>query len=492
MEAEDVAVFDGVGDGVGVQFFIEEVDRGLIGGLLFFDLLVIGVFLKNGGAGEAEKLGLGEKFFNRLVVVAELGAVAFVEDEHDTFVAQGLQQLLVGGLVVLFPLGVPLAGFVQRKAKLLNGGDDDLVGIVIRKKSSHEGGGVGVFLDAALLESVELLAGLAVEVFAIHDEQAFFDVGVVLEQGGRLKRGKRLAAAGGVPDIPVAAVLVDAVHDGFDGVDLIGPHHHQFLLAGDQDHVTADHLAQGTLDEERLGESIEVDDLFVVLGGELIDGEKTFILVKGEMAGVVVGEIPGVGAVADNKELDEAQQGFGVPVAGIVFVIDDLFHGPARADAKGLQLDLHARYAIDQDEHVVAVVAVVGVDAKLVDHLEVVFAPVADVDEGVVERRAVVAGEGVAIAQGARGGEDIRGNDLLEQALEFAIREADAVKGLELFPEIRLQRSAVANIGTVYVFETTELINKVRLNMFLPDNHTFGFQGLVVGKFGSSHVVTVK
>ena len=33
------------------------------------------------------------------------------------------------------------------------------------------------------LEFVELLASLAIEVFAVHDEEAFLDVGVVLEEG---------------------------------------------------------------------------------------------------------------------------------------------------------------------------------------------------------------------------------------------------------------------------------------------------------------------
>jgi hypothetical protein len=53
------------------------------------------------------------------------------------------------------------------------------------------------------------------------------------------------------------------------------------------------------------------------------------------------------------------------------------------------------------------VVAVVGVDAELVDDLEGVFAPVLDVDQRVVQRRAVIAGEAVALTQGAGCGEDI-------------------------------------------------------------------------------------
>ncbi len=144
-------------------------------------------------------------------------------------------------------------------------------------------------------------------------------------------------------------------------------------------------------------------------------------------------------AVADDEELEEAEQRLGVAVAGIVLVVDDLLHRPARADAEGLQLDLHDGDAIDQQDDVVAVVAVVGVDAELVDDLEGVLAPVLDVDEGVVERRAVVAGEAVALAQGTGGGEDIRRDDLVEQALELAVGERDAVEGFELLAEVLLQ-----------------------------------------------------
>ena len=242
-----------------------------------------------------------------------------------------------------------------------------------------------------------------------------------------------------MPDVAVAAVLVDAVHDGLDGVDLIRAHHHQLLLAGDQHHVAADHLAQGAFGEEGFGEAVEVGDLLVVLGGELIDGQKALVGVEAEVAAVVVGEIPGVAAVADDEELDEAQQRLGVAVAGVVLVIDDLLHGPARADAEGFQLDLHDRHAVDEQDDIVAVVAVVGVDAELVDDLEGVFAPVLDVDQGVVQRRAVVAGEAVALAEGAGGGEDIRGDDFLKKALELAIRQADAVEGLEFLAEVLLQ-----------------------------------------------------
>src|SRR4051812_36174294 len=109
------------------------------------------------------------------------------------------------------------------------------------------------------------------------------------------------------------------------------------------------------------------------------------------MAAVVVGEIPGIAAIADDEELQEAQQRLRVSVARIILVFDDLLHSPSRTDAKRFQLDLNDGHAIDKQKDVVAVVAVVRVNAELVDDLESVFAPVLNVDQGVIQWRAVVA-----------------------------------------------------------------------------------------------------
>ena len=438
MKPQHVPVLDRVGDGVGVEPLLEEVLGRLHGGLLGLDLLRGGVFLEDGRAGETEELRPGEELFDGLVVLAELGAVALVEDEGDAFFAQRREQLLVGGLVVLFPLLVALARLVQREAELLDRRDDDLVGVVLGKEATHEGGGVGVLLDAAFLESVEFLAGLPVEILAVDDKEAFLDVGVVLQQGRGLERGEGLAAAGGVPDEAVAAVFVDAGDEVLHRIDLIRTHHQQLLLARDQHHVAADGGAKGAFHEEGRGEVIEVGDLLVRLVGELVDGQKSLLGIEGEVAGVVVREVVSAVAIADDEELQEAEECLRVAVAGVVLVIDDLLHGPARLDAEGLQLDLRDGHPIDEEEHVVAVVAVVSVDAELIDDLVGVFAPVADVDESVIQRRTVIAGEGIDLAQGLCRRVDIGRDDLVEEPGELGIGEMDPVQGLELFPEIRL------------------------------------------------------
>ena len=405
------------------------------------------------------------------MVVAELRAVALVEDEDDALVAQRFQLVGVAGQPAFLAVPVALAVFVQRQPELLDGADDDLVGPLARKHAAHQRAGVGVLLDAALLEAVELLAGLAIQILAVHHKQALFDGRVGLEQGGGLEAGQRLAAAGGVPDVAIAEVLVDALDDVLDRVDLVRPHHQQLLLAGHQHHVAADHLAQRALGQERLGEGVDAVDLAVVRRGVLVDRQEALVRVEGEVARVVVGEVVGEIAVADHEQLDEAQQRAHVAVAGVVLVLDDLLDRPARVDAERLQLDLHRRHAVDEQQHVVAVVAVVGVDAELAGDLEVVFAPVVDIHQRVVERRAVIAREGVAVAQRVCGFEHVRRDDLFQQALELGIGQADPIQRFELLTEVALHCRAVADVRAQRVLELAKLFDEFLLDGAFPDLH---------------------
>ena len=255
------------------------------------------------------------------------------------------------------------------------------------------------------------------------------------------------------------------------GINLIWPHHHQLLFAGDEHHVATDGLAEGAFDEKGFGKAVKVGDLLVVLGGELIDGQEALFCIKGEVAAVVIGEVVSFAAIAHNEKLKEAEESSGVAVAGIVLVINNLLHGPSRADAERLQLDLSNRHAIDEQNDIIAMMAVVGVDAELIDNLERVFAPILDINQGIVERCSVVAGEAVAIAQGAGGGEDIGGDDFFKQAGELAIGQADLIEGLEFFAKVLLQRSTVADVLPVLVFEAAELLNESILKQVFRCRH---------------------
>ena len=142
---------------------------------------------------------------------------------------------------------VPFAAFIEGQTELLDGGDDDFLGIVLGQQSTNQRGGIGVFLDAAFLEADELLASPPIEILAVDDKGAFVDVVVLFEERRGLEGGQGFATTGGVPDVAVAAVVLDALDDLLDGVDLVGAHHHQLLLALDQDHVAADGSAQSAL-----------------------------------------------------------------------------------------------------------------------------------------------------------------------------------------------------------------------------------------------------
>ncbi len=97
VEAQDVLVFDGVGDGVFVQGLLEQIFGSFEGLLVTLDAFVAGVLLEDRRASEAKQLRVGEELFDGPVVVAKLRAVAFVEDEHDALVAQRFELIGVGG-----------------------------------------------------------------------------------------------------------------------------------------------------------------------------------------------------------------------------------------------------------------------------------------------------------------------------------------------------------------------------------------------------------
>ena len=109
------------------------------------------------------------------------------------------------------------------------------------------------------------------------------------------------------------------------------------------------------------------------------------------------------------------------------FVLDDLLDGATRADAECLELDLDRGHTINEQQNVVPMVAVVGVDSELIDDLEGVLAPVRDVQQRVVQRRAIISHEAIAIAKRLGGGEDVWSDDLVEETLELGVSQADAV-----------------------------------------------------------------
>ena len=62
--------------------------------------------------------------------------------------------------------------------------------------------------------------------------------------------------------------------------------------------------------------------------------------------------------------------------------------------------------------------------------------------------------------QRTRGFVHVGSHDLIEESLELAIGEFDAVQGFELFPEVRFKHCLIADVGAVFVFEVPQLRDK--------------------------------
>ena len=116
-------------------------------------------------------------------------------------------------------------------------------------------------------------------------------------------------------------------------------------------------------------------------------------------------------------------------------------------------------------------VAVIGIDAQLVNHLEAVLAPVIDVHQRVVQRRAVFADEAVARAQRLRRGKDVRRDDLFEQPGEFLVGKLDTVELLELVAEVGFKRGPIADIRTRGVLKVAKLGDQALLDLAFSCSH---------------------
>ncbi len=166
--------------------------------------------------------------------------MALVKNNRDPLLFQRRKPLFVGQFPSFFLFLIPLTVLVKSQSELLYRRHDYLVSVIFRDQPVYQRLGICIFLHAAFLKFIKFLSCLSVKVFPVHDKQAFCDMGIVFQQGGRLKRGKRLSAASRMPDIAVSPVLLNAVHDRFDRINLIRPHDHHFPFTCDQHHKFAD------------------------------------------------------------------------------------------------------------------------------------------------------------------------------------------------------------------------------------------------------------
>ncbi len=467
LELQDVAVLDGVHDRVGVEPVAEGLlcgqDHPLPGG---------GVLGEDRRTGETEDVVFLELPDDGCVHLAELAAVALVEDDDDVLAID-----VVGGVLL------------DEYRQLLDGRDQDADRRVLQLP--FEDLRVAVAVDGVLLETVVLLHRLVVQVLAVDDEQHLVDALHPGDEAGGLEGGQGLAGSGGVPNVAttlggapflVVGGLHHPVDDGLRRGDLVGAHHEEGPVDG-EDAVPSQDVQQGVPREERRREVLDVRNVAVLRVGP----------VRGELEGVAgvapgtrpgrlrrllhaalasrVGVVLGVGAVADDKNLHVLEQAVAGP-EGLSSVAVDLVERLPDVHPAALQLDVDHRQAVDEDGDVVAVAPGAALGDVLVDDLGAVPEDVLLVDETDVPLRPVVhqAGDGrVAFLDHLRLLDDagIRAGELgLEEPLPFAVGEGEPVEFLYAGPEVghqfgfRMDRDVVVALGA-------ELLDEPLLHLLL-------------------------
>ncbi len=129
--------------------------------------------------GKTEQLRTREKSLYRLMVITELRAMTLIKNEYHAFVAKRFQLFFVGGFALLLVFITVLAVFIQSQTKLLDSCYNNLIRVIIGKKPVNQGTCVGIFFNTPFLEPIELLPRLPIKVFAVYNENAFFNVGVI-------------------------------------------------------------------------------------------------------------------------------------------------------------------------------------------------------------------------------------------------------------------------------------------------------------------------
>ena len=257
-EGQHVLVVDRVHDRVGVQLVAECLFRG--GKARILD--VTGVCREDRRSCEAEDVILLKILDNRGVHIAELAAVAFVEDDDDVLLIHRMSLVLI-----------------DKGRELLNGRDNDPRVVVFELLFQNCCRGVGI--GGAFFKAVIFLHGLVVEVFSVDDEQHLVNGRQGRGEPRGLEARERFARACCMPYITAAgdgAVLfvvggdLNAVEDAFCRRDLIRAHDHQHVFRG-KNAVPRQDIEQRMLGEKGFGKVDQVGDNAVVRvspeGGEL-------------------------------------------------------------------------------------------------------------------------------------------------------------------------------------------------------------------------------
>ena len=391
------------------------------------------------------------------VHVAELAAVAFVEDQDDVAVAHRMFRV-----------------FGDEYVQLLDSGDDDLVRMIVSLfipvfQLSLQDCGAGVGSDAAFFEALVFFDGLIVKILAVDHEEDLVDIREIRGQLGCLEGSQGLAAAGGMPYIaagldgsgfPVIGRNFDAVENPLGSHDLIGPHHHQNFLGG-KDTVFRQNVQQRVSGEEGLCEVQQIGNDAVAAVGPVGSELKTVGSLHASFSGAVpafpdMAEPGGVGivfrvcAVGDDENLYIFVESRARPEA-VPLVAVDLIESLPDGHAAAFQFHVNERQTVDQNRHVVAGVMPAAALFVLIDDLQAVVVNILLVDERDIHGSAVLPGEilhivflnpaglfhDAVVFAGDPGG---------EKALPLPVGETVVIEFFQLFPQIVDEIFLVVNI----------------------------------------------
>ena len=157
-EGQHVAVADSVHNGIAMQLVAEGLCRCLELGVA----ARTGVLRENRRAGEAKDIIPLKLPRDERVHVAELRAVALVEDENDLFLCDGSHLILIDFVF-------------QHRRQLLYRRDDELFLRVAAGQLPAQDIGAAVAVGRTFLEPVILLHRLVVQVFAVDDKHHLVD-----------------------------------------------------------------------------------------------------------------------------------------------------------------------------------------------------------------------------------------------------------------------------------------------------------------------------
>ena len=193
-----ILVGNGILDQILVQAFAENFGR---------CVLLFGILDEDRRTRKSENLQVVEEVDDIFVAVAEVTAVAFVENHYDFFIPNLLQM----PVVVIFRDGT---------IELLNRGDDDFR---ITAQPLDQLVRVVRIVYRTRLERFVFRLRLRVEVVTVYDEHHLVDSVYFRDQLRRFERGQGLPRACRMPDVTVLVGVLHLVDNLLDGIELIGP-----------------------------------------------------------------------------------------------------------------------------------------------------------------------------------------------------------------------------------------------------------------------------